>query len=67
MTLQDRIIKVLSMERFGCVWPTRRAVNRLWIDDQKIPDNGIRLWFTIKIMQYRGIVKVHNGFIGLLK
>jgi hypothetical protein len=53
--MTDRIVDVLSKKPV-CVWPTRRAVDRLWLDDNTIPSSGLRLWIAIQLLKWRGLV-----------
>ena len=62
--LTNRIVSVLSKEPV-CVWPVRRAVDRLWLDDKSIPSGGLRLWVAIQLLKSRGLVVCDRQQISL--
>lgn len=63
-SLQDRILTVLAKPDVRCVWPIRRSIYRLWLDDAKIPDRGLRLAFALWRLKKRGLVEYQNGYVG---
>lgn len=56
MNLQDRIVAVLKKPGMECFGKWCRTVDRLWLDDHKIPDSGFRLWFAVWRLRRKGIV-----------
>jgi hypothetical protein len=66
MNLQDRIVKVLQKPGIECVWPKRRAVDRLWLDDDSIPEYGLRLIVALWMLQFRKKIRVRRGYVGLV-
>lgn len=65
--LQDRIMAVLTLPQFPCTFPITRAIDRLWIDDEAIPSKGFRLWWAVRRLRRRGLVRVRfdGAYIGL--
>lgn len=65
VSLQDRIVAVLADPDCICIWPRRRALDRLWLDDGAIPSHGLRLLWAIWQLKRRRIVQVKDGYVGL--
>lgn len=63
-SLQDRILTVLAKPDVRCVWPVRRSIYKLWLDDGKIPDTGLRLSFALWRLKARGLVEIKDGYVG---
>lgn len=62
--LQDRILTVLAKPDVRCVWPVRRGISRLWLDDRSIPAGGMRLSLALWRLKKRGLVRYENGYVG---